>query len=217
MWIGFIYRDSRRDRVLCWTWITDKTLSALSQRQSMSSTAVNAKPVEVAKPGKPVDLLQSQVSLLYANLHPVLLLSLIPLGFKSLVQDPVNTLLGLAPTVALVQALYCVLCLPSTGQTPSPKSKPGQKTKTSKPAQDVWAKVVVRPEIWPIDVIRKLTLSSSASVPLLRAHFHPIGTSPLHNRDPFRRTTGLASPAYPSTVDPLGTPYNATAILRSRP
>ncbi|EME49762.1 hypothetical protein DOTSEDRAFT_68518 [Dothistroma septosporum NZE10] len=108
----------------------------------MSSSVVDTKPIEAAKSGKPVDLLQSQLSLLYANLHTILLLSLIPLGFKSLVEDPVNTLLGLAPTVAIVQALYCVLCLSSSGQAPAPKSKFGQKTKTGKPIQDTWAKVV---------------------------------------------------------------------------
>ncbi|KAK4634508.1 Glycosylphosphatidylinositol anchor biosynthesis protein 11 [Fulvia fulva] len=108
----------------------------------MSSPAVQAKPAEAVKPGKAVDLLPGQLSWLYANLHPVLLLSLIPVTFTTLVRDPVSALLGLAPTVALVQALYCVLCLPSSGQAPSPKSKPGLKTTTGKPAQDIWAKAV---------------------------------------------------------------------------
>lgn len=101
------------------------------------------KPPDPQKSIKHVDILQSQYSYLFANLHPVLLLSLVPFSFKSLVNDPVNTLLGLAPTVALVQAIYCIVCLPSTGQTPPPAHKPGQKKKSGKPVQDIWAKVVV--------------------------------------------------------------------------
>ena len=110
---------------------------------AMSSSTPNAKAAVPAIPEKPIDILQTQVSLLYANLHPVLLLSILVFSFNTLVDDPVNTLLGLAPTLAVIQALYCVLCLPSTGQTPAPTPKPGQKKKAVKPAQDVWAKVVV--------------------------------------------------------------------------
>ena len=109
----------------------------------MSSSPANAKAAAPIPPSKPVDILPAQLSLLYANLHPILLLSILFFSFRTLVDDPVNTLLGLAPTVAIIQALYCVICLPSTGQTPAPTLKPGQKKKAAKPAQDVWAKVVV--------------------------------------------------------------------------
>lgn len=117
------------------------------------------KPPDPQKPVKHVDILQSQYSHLFANLHPVLLLSLVPFSFKSLVNDPVNTLLGLAPTVALVQAIYCIVCLPSTGQTPPPAHKPGQKKKIGKPVQDIWANVVVRLRTLPTD------LPAQANVP----------------------------------------------------
>ncbi|KAK4506707.1 hypothetical protein PRZ48_000440 [Zasmidium cellare] len=106
------------------------------------SSQQSTKSADPQKPLKHVDILQNQASLLFANLHPVLLLSVVPISFKSLVNDPVNTLLGLAPTVALVQAIYCIVCLPSTGQTPPPAHKPGQKKKSGKPVQDIWAKVV---------------------------------------------------------------------------
>lgn len=92
---------------------------------------------------KPVALLQDQASLLVRNLQPILLFSLLPVFFGRLVQDPSSTLLALAPTVALVQAVYCVCCLPSTGQTVT-SLKPGQKKKTGKPAQDLAARLVVR-------------------------------------------------------------------------
>lgn len=111
---------------------------------TMTSSQQATKPGDPQKPLKPVDILQNQPSILFANLHTVLLLSLVPISFRSLVNDPVNTLLGLAPTVAIVQAIYCIVCLPSTGQTPPPAHKPGQKKKSGKPVQDIWAKVVVR-------------------------------------------------------------------------
>ncbi len=103
------------------------------------------KPDTAQKPGKPIDLLQTQPSLFFANLQPILLLGTLLLSFKPLVADPVNTLLVLAPTIAIIQALYCVLCLPSTGETTAPVTKPGQKKKTPKTQrQDIWAKVIVR-------------------------------------------------------------------------
>ncbi|KAK5170413.1 Glycosylphosphatidylinositol (GPI) anchor assembly protein [Saxophila tyrrhenica] len=108
----------------------------------MSTPTSNGKAPLSTPPSKPVDILQTQPSLLYSNLHPILLLSILLFSFKTLVRDPVNTLLGLAPTVTILQALYCVLCLPSTNQAPAPPQKPGQKKKQAKPAQDAWAKAV---------------------------------------------------------------------------
>ena len=109
----------------------------------MSASITNAKPELAIASLKPIDILSSQYSLLYANLQPVLLLSIVLVSFKSLVNDPVSTLLGLAAPIAILQALYCVVCLPSAGQTPPAPLKPGQKKKAVKPGQDVWAKVVV--------------------------------------------------------------------------
>ncbi|KAF2214857.1 hypothetical protein CERZMDRAFT_82761 [Cercospora zeae-maydis SCOH1-5] len=108
----------------------------------MSAPTSAATLLPVLPAGKAVDILQNAPSQLYANLHPILLLSIIPIAFASLVADPVNTLLGLAPTTLVLQAIYCVVCLPHTGQPTPPKSKPGQKTKPAKPAQDIWAKLV---------------------------------------------------------------------------
>lgn len=109
----------------------------------MVASTADGKSATTPSPLKPIDLLQNPASQLYANLHPILLISILLFSFKTLVQNPVGTLLGLAPTVTILQALYCVLCLPSSGQTPAATSKPGQKKKPAKPAQDVWAKVVV--------------------------------------------------------------------------
>ncbi|CZT22782.1 related to GPI-anchor biosynthesis protein PIG-F [Ramularia collo-cygni] len=94
---------------------------------------------------KPVAILPDQISLLVRNLQPILLISLLPVFFNRLVQDPASTLLALAPTVALIQALYCICCLPSTGQSVSSSTttKPGQKKKTTgKHTQDLAARLV---------------------------------------------------------------------------
>ena len=120
----------------------------------MSSPTPNAKSTPAIPPSKPVDILQTQFSQVYANLHPILLLSLLLVSFRTLVADPVNTLLGLAPTLAILQAIYCILCLPSTGQAPPTALKPGQKKKAAKPVQDIWARLVVcNTNITPADTL----------------------------------------------------------------
>lgn len=111
---------------------------------TMSAPTANGKQTTALPPSKPIDILQSQAAQLYANLHPILLISVLLFSFKTLVEDPVSTLLGLAPTVTILQAIYCVLSLPSSGQTTTATPKPGQKKKSAKPTQDAWAKVVVR-------------------------------------------------------------------------
>ena len=153
---------------------------------AMSSIS-NTKPAPASPPSKPIDVLQTQSSLLYTNLHPVLLLSLLLFSFKTLVADPVNTLLGLVPTIAILQAIYCVLCLPSAGQTPPTAPKAGQKRKPAKPAQDIWARVVVR-ESNPRSPIQTLT-NRIACVSLSRPHVHTLGASIIHHSHPFWRTS----------------------------
>ncbi|KAI7218904.1 hypothetical protein KC333_g3283 [Hortaea werneckii] len=124
----------------------------------MASAPQSAVPAFASPPSKPVDILSSQTSQLYSNLHPILLSSILAFSFKTLVHDPVNTLLGLAPTIAILQALYCVICLPSTGQTPPPVRKPGEKKKPQKAGQDIWAKIV--------PAFLSLTLTLFLSAPL---------------------------------------------------
>lgn len=115
----------------------------------MSVSTPNVKPAPAAPAGKAIDILSTPTAQLFANLHPILLLSVILFSFRSLVADPVNTLLGLAPTTLILQTIYCIVCLPSSGQTPPPKAKPGQKVKPAKP-QDVWDKLVVcHPDRFP--------------------------------------------------------------------
>ena len=123
----------------------------------MSTATPNAKTAPPALPSKPIDILQTQSSLFFANLHPILLISILLFSFKSLVADPVNTLLGLAPTIAIIQAVYCVVCLPSTGQTPASSAKAGggKKKGPKGSQQDVWGKIVVRPTSYLLQLIEK--------------------------------------------------------------
>ncbi|EMC98997.1 hypothetical protein BAUCODRAFT_387348 [Baudoinia panamericana UAMH 10762] len=124
----------------------------------MEAESTSAKPFEGSGASKPVDILTTQASVFYANLQPVLLLSTIFLSFKTLVKDPVSTLTGLAPPLALVQAIYCVVCLPSSGQAPTQAHKPGQKRKAQKAGQHLWAKIT------PAFVSTVLTTTLSAPV-----------------------------------------------------
>jgi len=97
-----------------------------------------------AAPPEPVNILQNRPSIFYANLHPVLLLSTVLVNFNALVNDPVKTLVALAPVTTALQAIYCVVCLPSNGQSPPPPAhKPGQKRKPVKSEQDIGARLVV--------------------------------------------------------------------------
>ena len=96
---------------------------------------------------KPIDILSAPQSQAVANLHPVVLVAIIGVTFTRLVADPVATLIALAPVIAGLQAVYCILCLPSSAQAP-PAPKPGpKKTKGQKPPGDIWTKVIVRSRI----------------------------------------------------------------------
>ena len=140
-------------------------IQTLNLHELTMSSAANAKQTPVAAPLKPVDILQTQIAQSYAHLHPILLLSGLLLSFRSLVHDPVNTLLGLAPTVTILQAVYCVLCLPIPGQA----AKSGQKKKASKQSQDIWSKIVVCTSYARALSIAKLSRSQHFSLCYLRS------------------------------------------------
>lgn len=102
----------------------------------MSSTT---KAPLAVQPNKPIEILPSPSSQLFSNLHPILLLGTLLFNFKTLVNDPVNTLLGLAPTIALLQAFYCILCLPPPGS----QAKGSAKKKGAKASSDLAGRIVV--------------------------------------------------------------------------
>jgi phosphatidylinositol glycan class F len=110
-----------------------------------AATPAAASSASAAAGITPTEVLTTPESRFYTNLHPVLLLAILIAAFRSLVADPINTLLALAPTLAILQAAYCILCLPSSGNAPAASLKPGQKKKkVPKPPQDLAAKIVVR-------------------------------------------------------------------------
>ncbi|KAK4556878.1 Glycosylphosphatidylinositol (GPI) anchor assembly protein [Recurvomyces mirabilis] len=124
----------------------------------------------VAAPAaQPISILSTQSALFFANLQPILLLGTLLFNFRSLVADPVGTLLGLAPTIAIVQTLYCVICLPIAAQVEEAGRKAASKTgagvgvkkKSTKTAQDpdIWAKLV--------PAFLSMTLTLVLSTPLL--------------------------------------------------
>lgn len=118
-----------------------------STTAAMNAPPTPSKPQAMAPPTfKPIEILAGQSSFSYAHLHPVLLLSLLLLSFQRLVADPIKTLLSLAPPLVVLQALYCVVCLPSSGKAvPEASSRPGMKKgKTAKGGVDWWSRIVVR-------------------------------------------------------------------------
>jgi hypothetical protein len=185
----------------------------------MSSTP-GIKPIPASKPApialpqaKPIEILHDDYSFLASNVHAAILLSGLVLSFNRLVQDPINTLVKLAPLVIIIQLAYCFLCLPSTGQAPPP---PKQKwKKQSKPTQDFGARAVVCLEGTRVAYEQRLTLSI-ACLPLTHPDHHPHGPLRLPSRHLLWRTThdapGAHHPAFPTPWPP----YNPTTILRTR-
>ena len=179
----------------------------------MSSSPSNAKGVAPIPPAKAIDVLQNQYALLYANLHPVLLLSILFFSFRTLVEDPVNTLLGLAPTIAIIQAVYCVLSLPPKGQTPTSTPKPGQKKKSQRAAQDIWAKIVVCKEgVTSMDFELMLFPAGVLVAPFDAL---PLSAVIIHHPHPLRRATHHTPSSHGPTCPPSRTVDDATTFLRA--
>lgn len=96
----------------------------------------------------PINILDNDIARIYTHIHPVLVLSLYAFSFKSIVADPVPTLLnGVIPITAL-QVTYAIICLPPTSagsrSSPSSEKTKGGKKKAAKDEGGVGAKLVVR-------------------------------------------------------------------------
>lgn len=168
-------------------------------------------------PAHAIEVLSTQPSQLYTNLHPILLASILIFSFRSLVSDPVNTLLGIAPTVAILQATYCVVCLPSSNNPQPASNKPGPKKKGPKPAQDLASKLVVRVEGPSLRRVSTLNcFSPIAGLPLFRTHPNAHGANPLYPHHPLRCAPGLTpAPNDPAGPSP-GPSHHSPTLLRSR-
>lgn len=82
----------------------------------------------------------------YTHIHPILLLGVFSSQFKSLVQDPIDTLPRIALAVAGLQTAYICICLPSSNHSQlPPRAKHGQKKKAASGPGDtgIGAKLVV--------------------------------------------------------------------------
>ncbi|PGH08844.1 hypothetical protein AJ79_05848 [Helicocarpus griseus UAMH5409] len=86
---------------------------------------------QTRQPHPPVSILSSPAAQTYAHLHPLLLLCLFALRFGALVDDPVSTLLGALPLLALLQGVYAVVCLPAAGGSGESSSSSSGKGKGS--------------------------------------------------------------------------------------
>lgn len=110
-------------------------------------------PATMSKPLLlPVDILGGPLAGTYAQIHPVLVLGMIYMSFQNIVADPVNSLLRLAPIVALLQLVYCVICLPISGArgssniakpTQPQRRKPGAGNVSKVHGQPVTARIIV--------------------------------------------------------------------------
>ena len=95
-----------------------------------ATTTVNANATSKPPPpsAAPTEALNNDTARLYTHVHPILVLSLYAYGFRSLVADPVSTLLNTLAPLAALQIIFVVVCLPPTGGTPTiRKQKPGEK------------------------------------------------------------------------------------------
>ena len=89
----------------------------------------------------PIPLLSSYNAKLYGRIHTPLVLGVIYLSFNVLVRDPLNTMLRLLPVMAVLQGVFCAVCLPRAGRWDATtdtgysesggKARPGGKVKGS--------------------------------------------------------------------------------------
>lgn len=112
---------------------------------AMSTTTAAPKSVKSSPPQGTIDVLNNDIARIYANIHPVILLSSFFFTFPSLVKDPMTALFGSLLPLSILQTVYAGLCLPgSNSSTLNASQKPGQRKKgSSKDAPGIGFKLVV--------------------------------------------------------------------------
>ncbi|KAF2154677.1 hypothetical protein K461DRAFT_100052 [Myriangium duriaei CBS 260.36] len=123
------------------------------------SAAASTSSTTPSKPLNAISILDTPLAKTYNQLHPVLVLGIFLASFRSLVADPLSTMLGVLAPLAALQAVYAVLCLPGTQASPSSKSSGGKKAPAQ--SQGLGAKIV--------PALISTTLSLSLGAPLLAA------------------------------------------------
>lgn len=112
------------------------------------SSATDKQARRIEPISQPISILPTDSARLYTHIHPVLLLGSLYLSFGKLVNDPVNTLLWALLPLSLLQAAYCVTCLPaSSGSStqPTPSKTPKRKrVQFAKSPISSGSKIIVR-------------------------------------------------------------------------
>jgi GPI ethanolamine phosphate transferase 2/3 subunit F len=121
---------------------------ALISEKKLSTSAKESQSSFQSSPSTPIDALDDSLAHIYANIHPLLVLSIYFFRFNYIVEDPITSLLnGLAP-LGILQIVYVVLCLPPAGssnaapKTPA-KSVKGKKTQAIKSHGSTASRTVV--------------------------------------------------------------------------
>lgn len=119
----------------------------------MTEQDVGAEPRKLVPISQPININSSDAAHLYTHLHPVLLLSLVAalyqFHFSALVDSTLWTLTWTIVPLALLQMLYCIICLPpSTGSSSSAQSNASKTPKKkrvqfAKPPATLASKVIV--------------------------------------------------------------------------
>ncbi|PNS20916.1 hypothetical protein CAC42_2847 [Sphaceloma murrayae] len=78
----------------------------------------------VARPMQAVDINDEPLSKAYSYIHIAAVLSTFIYTFPQLVADPITTMTGSLLPLALLQGLYCAICLPSSPPSAGKKKKP---------------------------------------------------------------------------------------------
>lgn len=113
---------------------------------------------------EPTNLLPTSIARTYSHVHPVLVFGLFMSSFSALVFDPVTSLTTLLPPLAVLQAVYCILCLPPQhgeqlhGQSPQAHSNSNGNASSSRKKTGA-------------SIVRGSTLTSRVIVCLL---IHPV-------------------------------------------
>ncbi|KAG8627027.1 hypothetical protein KVT40_004510 [Elsinoe batatas] len=71
----------------------------------------------------PIEILDNPLSKAYTHIHTLSTLSIFTYTFPSLVADPIATMTGSLLPLALLQGIYCAICLPGTTSNTSTKGK----------------------------------------------------------------------------------------------
>ncbi|KAK2603675.1 Glycosylphosphatidylinositol (GPI) anchor assembly protein [Conoideocrella luteorostrata] len=189
----------------------------------MSSTALKEPstqgPEDKSKIGiPPVPIIDTPLSKSVALIRPTLVLSLLAIRFNELVAEPVSTLRVALPVVAIIQAIYAILCLPVAGSYTAKvakKSRPGEKKKTDANSPNVISTAVLAllltaistPAVYVLFILFGAPfLDHVAHTLLCAAHFSLLGLFPVFYS---RGVSSQALLAIAGASAPLDEPFGA--------